>query len=94
MEPMIVHVTPEEWAQAKLSESTLTLKDGSGYVAELSVYHELHCIRRIRRHLYLDHYYPNMTADPGEYNKEKLHIGMSLSCRRAQVTGETSLTLS
>ena len=78
MEPMVIKVSQQEWDQAKLPESTLHFKDGSGVVAELSVYHELHCIRRIRRHLYLDHYYPNMTANAGEFNKEKLHIGMPI----------------
>ncbi len=78
IEPMTTKISNEDYAQANIGD-TLRFGDSSGYVAELSVYHELHCIRRIRRHLYLDHYYPTMSADADELNKEKLHIGIFLS---------------
>ncbi|KAL9121090.1 MAG: hypothetical protein Q9187_002351, partial [Circinaria calcarea] len=72
IEPMTIKLSPEEYAQANLGDDTLALKDGSGYIAEMAVYHELHCIKRIRRHLYLDHYYPNISTD--DLHRENVHI--------------------
>ncbi|PQE23638.1 tat pathway signal sequence protein [Rutstroemia sp. NJR-2017a BVV2] len=46
---------------AKLGQSSLKLADGSGYLGTLGVYHELHCIKRIRKYFYKDYYYPNET---------------------------------
>ena len=77
-----------------LGETSVAFRDGSGFIGELAVYHELHCVvclqppvmevllsrfpqKRIRRHLQLDYYYPNMTAE--ERRKEDVHIGMYIS---------------
>lgn len=75
IEPMTIRLTASEYAAADLGDTTLALADGSGVVSELAVYHELHCIKRLRRHLHLHHYYPNMTAD--ERHREDVHIGIS-----------------
>ena len=56
-----------------LHEDSIAFADGSGYIAEMAVYHELHCIKRIRRHFHLERYYPDMTAE--ERGKEEVHIG-------------------
>ncbi|KAF1962131.1 hypothetical protein CC80DRAFT_487667, partial [Byssothecium circinans] len=61
IEPITIKVSQKELDI--IGEESIALKDGSGFIAETAVYHELHCIKRIRRHLYLDHYYPNMTED-------------------------------
>lgn len=74
-----------------INETSIALLDGSGFLAETAVYHELHCIvrsswpgipflliplqKRIRRHLSLDHYYPNMTED--QRRREGPHVGKS-----------------
>ncbi|KAI1196093.1 hypothetical protein F5X97DRAFT_325892 [Nemania serpens] len=50
-------------------DDAVKIADG-GYVAELGVYHELHCIRHLRFYLYRDHYYPNLTTSQEEY----LHV--------------------
>ncbi|KAI1424879.1 hypothetical protein F5Y12DRAFT_415923 [Xylaria sp. FL1777] len=52
-------IFPEEMKQ--LGYDSLKLKDGSGYVATMAVYHELHCIKRVRKMIYRDYYYPNIT---------------------------------
>jgi len=38
------------------------LGDGSGYYATLSVYHSLHCVKRLHYLMYFDHYYPGKTG--------------------------------
>jgi hypothetical protein len=44
---MAMKITPEELA--RLGEPSIAFKDGSGYLAEMAVFHELHCIVRISR---------------------------------------------
>ena len=36
-------------------------KPRSGYYATLSVYHSLHCLKRLHHLMYFDHYYPDKT---------------------------------
>ncbi|KAM7197554.1 protein of unknown function (DUF3328) domain containing protein [Rhypophila sp. PSN 637] len=37
------------------------------YLASISAYHELHCLRQLRFHLYRTHYYPNLTKPQETY---------------------------
>ena len=41
---MTIKVTADELAQFSEGDTTLAFKDGSGYIAEMAAYHELHCI--------------------------------------------------
>jgi hypothetical protein len=75
VEPMIIKLTPEEYENANLGVETIGFADGSGYLGELAVYHELHCVKRIRRHLHLKHYYPDLSDN--DYRIEGIHIGTS-----------------
>ena len=68
---MTLKISAEELSH--LHEDSIAFADGSGYIAEMAVYHELHCIKRIRRHFHLERYYPGMTAE--EREKEEVHIG-------------------
>ena len=77
VEPMTIVLSPEEYRKADLGDDTLEMLDGSGYISEMAVYHELHCNKRIRRHLAMDYYYPNISAD--DLHRENVHIGISLS---------------
>jgi hypothetical protein len=43
------------------------LPDGD-YLGTLNVFHDLHCLRRVTRLLYADHYFPNITAEDRELN--------------------------
>ncbi|KAF2260274.1 hypothetical protein CC78DRAFT_501936 [Lojkania enalia] len=63
LDPITIKVTADELFQFAEGDSSIALKDGSGYIAEMGVYHELHCVKRIRRYIHLEHYYPNMTAE-------------------------------
>jgi hypothetical protein len=40
---MTIKVSADELSQFSESDSSIALKDGSGYIAEMAVYHELHC---------------------------------------------------
>ena len=71
---MTIKISAEELIQ--LHEDSIAFADGSGYIAEMAVYHELHCIKRIRRHFHLERYYPGMSAE--EREKEEVHIGKLL----------------
>ncbi|KAH8600043.1 hypothetical protein B0O99DRAFT_480203, partial [Bisporella sp. PMI_857] len=62
---------------------SIALAGGSGLMAEIATYHELYCVKRIRRSLHLDYYYPNMTAD--DLRKEKAHINRCLEYWRKAV---------
>ncbi|KAK8119644.1 uncharacterized protein PG998_004270 [Apiospora kogelbergensis] len=57
----IIALSADELSRFNEGDSTIAFKDGSGYIAEMGMYHELHCVKRVRRYLHLDHYYPNMT---------------------------------
>ncbi|KAI0152985.1 hypothetical protein GGR57DRAFT_503118 [Xylariaceae sp. FL1272] len=59
MEGTNLKIYPEE--QSRLNQTSLQMNDKSGYLAALGVYHELHCIKRLRKWFYRDYYYPNST---------------------------------
>jgi len=92
IEPMTVRITPEEYERADLGADTLAMRDGSGYVGEMAVYHELHCIKRLRRYLHLDYYNVTMTADERQF--EDIHIDHCLEYWReaAMCRGDPSMT--
>ncbi|KAL4865662.1 hypothetical protein BDV12DRAFT_174323 [Aspergillus spectabilis] len=89
LEPMTIKITASELSH--LPDPSIPFADGSGYIAELAAYHELHCIKRIRRHLHLDRYYPNMTED--ERLREEVHVDHCLEYWReaAMCRGDTTL---
>jgi hypothetical protein len=47
---MAMKITTEELA--RLGEPSIAFKDGSGYLAEMAVFHELHCIVRLSRSVF------------------------------------------
>ncbi|KAI9843959.1 MAG: hypothetical protein M1837_006000 [Sclerophora amabilis] len=49
--------------------NSIRLAEG-GYLASLGVYHELHCIKKIRWLINFDHYYPNGTQEDQETLRE------------------------
>jgi hypothetical protein len=72
IEPISIKITAEELAQ--VGYKSIPFKDGSGYLAELSVYHELHCVKQVRRHLHLDYYGQFKNATQSEIDFENAHI--------------------
>ncbi|OIW29109.1 hypothetical protein CONLIGDRAFT_682026 [Coniochaeta ligniaria NRRL 30616] len=62
--------------------SAVQLPDG-GYFGNVSVYHDLHCIKSIYRFLYTSHYYP--TSTPEQIELRQLHIIHCLDMLRADI---------
>ncbi|KAK3389690.1 hypothetical protein B0H63DRAFT_103082 [Podospora didyma] len=65
--PVFFSATYEEMSKAGESFENATKVADGGYLAALGVYHELHCIRRLRMYLYQSHYYPNLTDAQAKY---------------------------
>ncbi|KAI0556237.1 hypothetical protein F4679DRAFT_578359 [Xylaria curta] len=63
-------------------DDAVEIADG-GYVAELGVYHELHCLRHLRFYLYRDHYYPNLTIAQDQWIQ--VHLDHCLESLRKAV---------
>ncbi|KAI1818234.1 hypothetical protein GGS20DRAFT_597172 [Poronia punctata] len=82
-------IYPEEVEM--LGIKSLALKDGSGYVGSLGVYHELHCIKRLRQWLYRDYFYPNQTR--AEHDETIGHLAHCLETLRqaAMCHGDTTV---
>ncbi|KAI1177766.1 hypothetical protein F4777DRAFT_576583 [Nemania sp. FL0916] len=66
--PPAIRFTPEEIRlQNKPEDKTVQLPDGD-YVGVINVFHDLHCLRRVGRMLYPDHYWPNSTSEEKSHN--------------------------
>ncbi|KAK0507994.1 hypothetical protein JMJ35_009883 [Cladonia borealis] len=86
-----IKITEEELGKLGHQHS-IALADGSGYLAELGAYHELHCIKRVRQYLHLKYYHPSFTAT--ELEREKVHIDHCLEYLReiAICRGDPAIT--
>lgn len=73
-----LRILPHE--MEKLGYDSLEFQDGSGFLGTMAVYHELHCLKRIRWWFYRDHYWPNMTA--AEELEHYTHAGHCLELMR------------
>jgi len=60
-----IHIRVPGKTVEQLNRTSLELRDGSGYVGMLGVFHELHCLKIIRHLIHQDYY-------PEEYTPEKL----------------------
>ncbi|OTA99908.1 hypothetical protein M426DRAFT_66929, partial [Hypoxylon sp. CI-4A] len=69
MKGINIKIFPDE--MERLGYTSLVMKDGSGFLGALGVYHELHCIKRLRKWIYRDYFYPNMTEI--EYEERSSH---------------------
>ncbi|CAI6312384.1 unnamed protein product [Periconia digitata] len=91
LEPMTIKVTAEELEKFSEGDTSIALRDGSGYIAEMAAYHELHCNKRIRRYIFFDYYYHNLTEE--EQRTEDTHIDHCLEYWRESVMcrGDTTM---
>ncbi|KAI1347180.1 hypothetical protein F5Y01DRAFT_329918 [Xylaria sp. FL0043] len=64
--PSTIRLTPEEMARLDRPKG-IQLPDGD-YLGTLNVFHDLHCLRRVTRLLYVDHYFPNITDEDKHMN--------------------------
>ncbi|OKL61612.1 hypothetical protein UA08_03613 [Talaromyces atroroseus] len=86
--PHGLQVFPEEAKHLNASR-TVVMKNGNSLFM-LGVYHNLHCLRRIRQTLQADHYYPNMTAEQKENDLE--HSSHCLEALRTSMMCHPDLT--
>ncbi|KAM7186870.1 protein of unknown function (DUF3328) domain containing protein [Naviculisporaceae sp. PSN 640] len=62
-----------------------------GYIAGLAVYHNIHCIRRLRLFLHSDYYYRNLTEANMEYLRG--HLGHCIESLRRTIMCNVDTTL-
>ncbi|KAI2768969.1 hypothetical protein F4815DRAFT_489826 [Daldinia loculata] len=81
----------KDWLEPFDAES-IHFADGSGVLAQLGVYHELHCLKKLKHWIYRSDYYGNMSAI--ELEEEEAHIEHCLEWLRvaALCRGDTTLT--
>lgn len=86
--PHGLQVFPDEAKHLDASR-TVVMKNGNSLFM-LGVYHNLHCLRRIRQTLQADYYYPNMTAEQRENDLE--HSSHCLEALRTSMMCHPDLT--
>ncbi|KAH7324818.1 hypothetical protein B0I35DRAFT_406578 [Stachybotrys elegans] len=67
IEPIFFSASAEELERAGESLHNAVQMTEGGYLATISVYHELHCLRQLRWFLYSDVFYPNRTMEEDKY---------------------------
>ncbi|CAF9906892.1 hypothetical protein IMSHALPRED_005385 [Imshaugia aleurites] len=50
-----IRLTKEELGESRDKPGLVEVAEGSGYYATLSVYHSLHCVKRLHHLMYFDH---------------------------------------
>ncbi|KAL7621387.1 hypothetical protein AAE478_008709 [Parahypoxylon ruwenzoriense] len=82
---------PKEWLEP-FGVDSVRLADGSGVLVQLGVYHELHCLKKLKHWNYRSHYYGNLSDV--ELKEEESHIEHCLEWLRvaALCRGDTTLT--
>ena len=71
-----IRLSKSELGERGEEECIIELPDG-GYYAAMTVYHALHCVKRLHHFIYLDHYHPNLTDS--EHVLLMQHAGRSSS---------------
>lgn len=69
---MTINITSEELAN--LPDPSIAFKDGTGYIAELAVYHELHCIVRHLIHPSISRWKLRLTPSPQKRIRRHFHL--------------------
>ncbi|KAF2644025.1 hypothetical protein P280DRAFT_546877 [Massarina eburnea CBS 473.64] len=67
--------------------------ENGGYMVSLGVYHELHCLRRLKMYLHKEHYYPKLAPGTDEDTYELNHLNHCLEAIRLSLmcAGNTAL---
>ncbi|KAK0609411.1 hypothetical protein B0T14DRAFT_608188 [Immersiella caudata] len=87
----MIRLTQDEMRELGREAEGVRLTDSSGYLGQLTVYHNLHCVQRLHRFIHLDYYFPNITDT--EYKLLHLHNVHCLDLLRQAVMcqGDASL---
>ncbi|KAF2711444.1 hypothetical protein K504DRAFT_489325 [Pleomassaria siparia CBS 279.74] len=70
---------------------SVRLADNSGVLAQLGLYHELHCLKKLKRWNYRAHYYGNLSD--AELKEEEVHIEHCLEWLRIAALCRSDITL-
>ena len=60
-------------ALKRVNGSSIAFSDGGGYYAHLGVFHELHCLKRVRQFIHKDYYHPYISDEARQL--DALHTG-------------------
>jgi len=75
-------------------EHSVAVADGGGgYMISLGVYHELHCMRRLKMYVHKEHYYPKLAHGSPEDTYELKHLNHCLEAIRLSLmcAGNTAI---
>lgn len=72
--------------------TSLPLADGSGYAGQLGVFHELHCLKKIRHYIYRSYYLSNESA--ASLTEWETHIHHCIEMLRESIICRGDTTLS
>ncbi|KAK9780442.1 putative Tat pathway signal sequence [Seiridium cardinale] len=83
-------------SEAELQKTGESVNDSvrlakGGYMAGLGVYHNIHCLRRLRLYLHAEYYYDNFTAANMDYLYEHLGHCIESLCRSIMCNADTSI---
>ncbi|KAF2684870.1 hypothetical protein K458DRAFT_431144 [Lentithecium fluviatile CBS 122367] len=79
-----------EWLDPFGAE-TIPLADNSGMLVQLGIYHELHCLKKLKRWNYRSHYYGNLSD--ADLNEEEIHVEHCLEWLRVAALCRSDTTL-
>lgn len=88
---MMVKISPEQMF-SQTPESSIPLADGSGYVASLGVYHELHCIKLLKHWIHKDYYLAGWDEDRVEQYWKHLNHCLDWLKTAALCRSDTTIT--
>ncbi|KAI0505384.1 hypothetical protein F5B22DRAFT_628018 [Xylaria bambusicola] len=60
---------PEYIRHYNREDSSVEVPEHGHYLGTLNVYHELHCLKRIRQYMYMDYYFPSISEHQKEINR-------------------------
>ncbi|KAF4628749.1 hypothetical protein G7Y89_g9408 [Cudoniella acicularis] len=76
----------------RIGASSIPIPDQEGqYVAGLNVFHELHCLKRIRQYTWADYYHPNATEEDSRLNR--LHADHCIDVLRQAILCHSDISL-
>ncbi|ROV91403.1 hypothetical protein VPNG_09969 [Cytospora leucostoma] len=91
LEPAVSNASAEEIERAGESLDAVAEVTMGGYLAGLGVYHELHCLRRIRSYIHEYYYYPNISKS--ERRDERHHLDHCTELLRTRIMCHASTDL-
>lgn len=75
----------------RVNGSSIAFSDGDGYYAQLGMFHELHCLKRVRHFIHKDYYHPDQSAEARQL--DALHTDHCLEILRQGVMCRGDISL-